>query len=241
MSPVHYEVFGSGQPAFLLVHNAGGDHHFFDPQIAFLETLGTVIAVDLPGHGKSADDEGPYSICRYAQTLKEICKCYPKIIGIGLNYGANVLIEMGLIDRLVMIDPPLLMDNRTKGFILNHIVELKAIDPVTYAKQIVNSSFLEVNQDVKDKALQSFRIPSPEVRAAVYADLLEWDEDSFNKVEQLSIPTLCIFTDGSLCSMQNLQACNPLIEISKVCRSYYWATLEVPDQVNAMIHRFLYS
>ena len=239
MQSVHYEIFGSGDPTFLLVHNAGGDHHFFDPQITLLQTLGTVIAVDLPGHGKSTPYEGPCTISQYAHILNKICAPYDNIVGIGLNYGSNILIEMGQLSQLIMIDPPILLDTQTKTFIQNHIVELLKEDPKNYAKTVVDSSFIQVDQHIKSKALKSFSVPSSKVRAEVYEDLLKWDLTSSNKIKRISIPSLCIFTDSSLCSISKLQECNPQIQTSKVCKSLYWATIEVPDQINAMITRYV--
>ena len=62
---------------------------------------------------------------------------------------------------------------------------------------------------------------------------------SKNLVANLKTQSLVILTNGSLCSGADLLQINSQIEIGKVVGSLYWATLEVPDQVNSMILRFL--
>ncbi len=51
--PLAREVSGSG-PGLLLVHGITEDRSFFAPVVPLLAGFGTVVAVDLPGHGRSA-------------------------------------------------------------------------------------------------------------------------------------------------------------------------------------------
>ena len=48
----HYEVFGSGD-VIVLIHGFGGSGRIWQEQIDFLQTDFQVVALDLPGHGKS--------------------------------------------------------------------------------------------------------------------------------------------------------------------------------------------
>ena len=73
----------------------------------------------------------------------------------------------------------------------------------------------------------------------VYHSLLEWDNDSENIVSSLSLPSLCILTDENLCSYDEIKRIAPQFILGKVIGSKCWATLEAPEQVNAMIERFL--
>jgi hypothetical protein len=69
--------------------------------------------------------------------------------------------------------------------------------------------------------------------------LLEWDAKSAGILKSIACPTLCILTDEHHCSYEKMHGEAPQFEIGKVIGSKCWATLEVPEQVNAMISRFL--
>ena len=109
---IFYKEYGKKGKTFLLLHNAGGSHRFFDPQISCLKELGKVIVLDLPGHGRSLSDK---SISVENNALSVIAFCEKlglcNIHGVGLNYGANIFLEVAarsvLISSLVMIDPPM--------------------------------------------------------------------------------------------------------------------------------------
>ena len=79
----------------------------------------------------------------------------------------------------------------------------------------------------------------PYILASIFSDLIEWDKTALKKIANLTIPVLCIITDEHHCAFSKLQSCNNKIEIGKVVCSRCWATLEVPEQVNSMILRFL--
>jgi pimeloyl-ACP methyl ester carboxylesterase len=61
-------VVGSG-PAVVLVHNAGNDHHNWDPQIAALSADRTVVALDLAGFGASRAPATDPTLALYAEQL----------------------------------------------------------------------------------------------------------------------------------------------------------------------------
>lgn len=46
-------IQGNGDHNFVLIHNAGGNHHFFTHQIALLKNYGNIFWLDLPGHSHS--------------------------------------------------------------------------------------------------------------------------------------------------------------------------------------------
>ncbi len=242
-----YQIFGKGEQVFLLVHNAGGDHRFLAPQIRMLSAFGRVLAVDLPGHGKSQSHVVHNDTLNfYAEAILELCQSLNifNVIGTGLNYGANVLIECAniyprLFSKMVWIDPPLLMQESVKALVNKHIQDLRDPLVLDHAERAVSEAFLRSTEANQQMALEAFKQISAVVLASLYENLLLWDQNSAQKIKELSIPTLCILTDGALCSVADLLQHQPKIKIGKVVDSFYWATLEVPDQVNAMLKRFL--
>ena len=241
---MHYELTGSGSDTFVLLHNAGGDHSFFHMQVAMLAKLGRVLAIDLPGHGRSKAEK-KYSVGLFASDVKDLCDNLGlgNIIGVGLNYGANIFLDFaeqfpGALKLLVMIDPPIFLSGKVRDLINNNIMHLESPAGALHADELVAQSFVRASDATKNVALRAFSLVDSDFLAAIYKDLLVWDKGSKPKVESLAMPCLTIVTDAALCSIEDLSACNQRIKTAKVVGSMYWATLEVPDQINSMLHRF---
>ena len=50
---IFYETRGTGATTLLMIHGWACDHTFFEAQLAALSKTYRVIAIDLPGHGRS--------------------------------------------------------------------------------------------------------------------------------------------------------------------------------------------
>jgi pimeloyl-ACP methyl ester carboxylesterase len=71
---VHYKSIGTGREALVLVHGWSGDGmvwRFMAPELA---KRARVIAVDLPGHGKSDKPQTAYSMDFYARSLEAVMR-----------------------------------------------------------------------------------------------------------------------------------------------------------------------
>lgn len=243
---IYYEVHGEGDTIFLLLHNAGGNLNFFYPQIEVLKKFGKVTAIDLPGHGKSSANVSQYSIAKYAEIIIQLCSKLgiTKVNIIGLNNGANIAIEIAimlpsLLENLILIDPPLFMDDLFIKEIKEFIAQLSSPTINRFIEELSVNLFINSSDKNKKIAEEAFKAASPNILASIFSDLIEWNKTGSKKVMDLRVPTLCVLTDEHHCSYQKLQSCNSKIEIGKVVCSRCWATLEVPEQVNAMILRFL--
>lgn len=237
---IFYKSFGSGVKVFLLIHNAGGSHRFFDPQIPILEKLGKVFVLDLPGHGESFSHLCP-KIENFALVVIAFCKKLKirKVHGIGLNYGANVLLEVAvrskLISSLIMIDPPIFFTAKVKGLIEENIRSLETQGAAAHAKSIVAASFKNPKEEYTTLAEEVFRNMDMQILADLYRDLLRWDNTSQEIVKKVSIPMLCVLTEGALCEAKALVGCNPTIQIKEIQNALYWATLDAPEQLKEIL------
>lgn len=103
----------------------------------------------------------------------------------------------------------------------------------------MSQSFIHADVAAKQVAMNAFSTIEGAYLANLYRDLLQWDKTSTHKVAALHHNCLVIFTDAALCSAADIQAANSKIQTAKVVGSMYWATLEVPEQINSMIKRFV--
>ncbi len=192
------------------MHNAGGSSRFFDPQISTLEKLGRVIAVDLPGHGESEWEVEP-SVKNYAKALAALCKKLKlsNIYGIGLNYGANILLELAsmfdLVVNIIMIDPPIFISADIESLIKDNIKSLEKQTPKEHAKALIIKSFKNPTMENTKLATEVFEKVQTKLLSALYKDLLVWDKTSKLLLAKIPIPITCILTDSSLCDIAALK------------------------------------
>jgi pimeloyl-ACP methyl ester carboxylesterase len=237
---------GTGKLSFVLIHNAGSDHRFFTHQIEMLRKFGDVVQLDLPGSGKSHPISS-YKMRDLSSLIATICRklSLKHICLIGLNNGANIAIDTALhqslaIERLVLIDPPIFMDNSFIGEINAYIASLeKAEFNQQFVASLVDALFLNTDSSNKDIAASAFNGVNKASLSGIFRGLLEWDAKASGILKKIACPTLCILTDEHHCSYEKMHREAPHFEIGKVVGSKCWATLEVPEQVNAMIARFL--
>ena len=244
---IYYIENGIGEKIFIMIHNAGGNHKFFQEQIKAFSNIGKVFAIDLPGHGMTKAINKEYSILEYAEIVIEFIKKLNlnNICLIGLNNGANIGIEIlnnyedEFIDELVLIDPPLFMKENFILEIEEFIDQLNAPNVEHFIENLTNSLFIKAPEDRKLITKQSFRSVSLKILISIFKDLIKWNKNCNKKLLAINIPTLCILTNEHHCSYNKINNLNKNFEIGKVIGSKCWATLEVPEQINAMILRFL--
>lgn len=240
------KLTGNGKLNFVLIHNAGSDHRFFTYQTETLREFGNVVQLDLPGSGKSAPISS-YKMRDLSSVIETICRklSLKNICLIGLNNGGNIAIDTVLhhslpIENLILIDPPIFMDESFVSEINSSIASLdKAEFNPQFVTSFVDALFLNTDSSNKKIAASAFNGVNKKSLSEIFKGLLEWDAQSAGILKNIACPTLCILTDEHHCSYEKMRREAPQFEIGKVVGSKCWATLEVPEQVNAMICRFL--
>lgn len=110
MSEMHHIRRGHGRP-LLLVHGLGGNVQTFDTVIDALAAEREVIAVDLPGFGRTPPLRGDVSIATLGDALTAFLQRYG-LVGIdavGTSMGARLVLELarrgGVLGAVVSLDP----------------------------------------------------------------------------------------------------------------------------------------
>lgn len=245
-STLHYKTQGKGSLNFILIHNAGGDLNFMAPQAKFLSTFAKTLSIDLLGHGLSPASKTDYSIKSQAEEILQLAESLniKNSILIGLNYGANIAIEIaniapGFSNRLILIDPPILMEPWALKLVKDHILDLEKSIHEDYVEELTNSLLFQSNEENKKIAINSFKTISAKALASTYRNLLTWDESSPSKLKNCTMPTLYIQTNKSFCCRSSMKKHIPHAATARVVGSGFWATIEVPDQINSMVSTFL--
>ncbi len=108
-STITFAEAGEG-PVLLLVHGIGGNFLNWKPVIGPLARHHTVIAPDLPGHGKSEAGHGDYSLGSFASILRDLLLSlgHERATVVGHSLGGGVAMQFGyqfpeMVERLVLV------------------------------------------------------------------------------------------------------------------------------------------
>src|SRR4051794_37655396 len=92
---IEYHVYGSGEPAVVLIHGWSCDGNYWKEQIAPLKAKYTTVTVDLAGHGASGANRADWSMGNFGEDVAAVVRQLQnhKVILVGHSMGAPVALE----------------------------------------------------------------------------------------------------------------------------------------------------
>jgi pimeloyl-ACP methyl ester carboxylesterase len=243
---VAFDVAGSGDPPMVFVHGWLCDRSYFAPQLEHFGASHMVVALDLPGHGDSggpSPDGGRYDIDGFAEDVLAVASAAgcerPVVVGHSLGAVAALACAArpGALRAAVMLDCTPILDPATKASLTAVVVALEADNDGAYRRRYFTDMFLPTDTVRRDEIITaSGRVPAP-IAAAAITGLIDFDgAAAFSAVR---VPILSIRSGLPADSPHDLQAACPAITIGQTVGAGHFIQLEVPDQVNHMIERFL--
>src|SRR5689334_19068787 len=104
---IEYHVYGSGEPAVVLIHGWSCDGNYWKEQIAPLKAKYTTVTVDLAGHGASGANRTDWSMGNFGEDVAAVVRQIrnQKVVLVGHSMGAPVALEAArrIGDRVVGI------------------------------------------------------------------------------------------------------------------------------------------
>ena len=214
-----------GSRPFLLVHNSGGSHEMMHYTASHFSKLGKTVAPDLLGHGLSHKAKIEYTVSAYAENLIELChhESMHGIVFIGLNYGADIGIEMtkkspGLISHLILIEPPLFMEPWIYQVVeqqIKNLASLKDAHKEKWDQELVEAVITRASSNDRAIALKALKSTPASVKASTFKHLLEWDK---KHTFLCSIPALLIQASHPFCTEEKARAVFSHLQAAPRCR-----------------------
>ncbi|GAB3989923.1 alpha/beta hydrolase [Spirosoma daeguense] len=89
---IHYVSTGNQEPTLLFVHGSNIDLMYWDAQISYFKDRFRVVAIDLPGHGKSTQNREHWSMTGMGEDVATFIKSrqLKQVILIGHSMGSDV-------------------------------------------------------------------------------------------------------------------------------------------------------
>lgn len=190
---LYYETHGAGKPLILL-HGGLGAIEMFGPNLSALAKGRQVIAVDLQGHGRTADIDRPLSVELMADDIAALIKHLklerPDIMGYSLGGGValqTAIRHPELVGKLVVVSTP---------------IKRSAFYPDILAQQgQVTAAAAEAMKQTPMYQLYASIAPRPEDWARLLGkigDAMKNDFDFSNDVAGIKATTLVVAGDADI-------------------------------------------
>jgi pimeloyl-ACP methyl ester carboxylesterase len=242
---LYYERAGSGEPELLLVPGWCCDRTAFQPQFDHFAETHAVTALDPRGCGRSDRPNSGYAIPDLADDLAQFCAAVgiDKPVVIGHSLGGMIGVELAA--RYPSVPRALVL------------VDAGPIDPLpttakifdAFAEQLAGPSGEDVRRvwvedmGAHDEELARWiadlmsSVPLP-LATEVIRHINDWN--GVGALALCAVPTLLLrSTLGANPDAIRLRAIKPDLEVGITVGAGHFHQLEVPEQVNAMIERFL--
>jgi pimeloyl-ACP methyl ester carboxylesterase len=242
-----YTESGDGDPPIVFVHCWTGDHTFFAPQIGHFASKHRVVAVDLRGHGASDKPRQDYTVLGFVDDLVWLCDQIDlkKPVIIGHSMGGNVALELavrhpdlpraiGMIDSAI-VPPPALVEA-----VRSLCESLYGSDYREAQRRFMGDfTFLPTDDPTEKARILDVMAAAPQhvMANALEQHILRWDGAA--AAAACMVPALYIGAATPLADVARFSALCPHLVVGQTVGAGHFNNQLVPDQVNAMIDRFL--
>ncbi|MCU0274944.1 MAG: alpha/beta hydrolase [Acidimicrobiales bacterium] len=245
---IRYRITGRGFPPIVLVHGWCSNRNHWAAQVDHFADRHKVLAVDRRGHGDSDVPPSGYTAAQHAHDLAEVLvrERITDAVVVGHAGGAPGVLALArsfpeLARALVLIDTTISArtalgrrDGAPRSGLAALIDRLDAPDGADAFASLYRGFFSPWAGDVADRAVaDARRVPLPVARAEL-ASLAVSTEAMARAIRQ---PVLWLSVAAA--DQPRLTALFRDVRFGQVVGSGHFPHLEVPEQVNAMIDRFV--
>lgn len=241
-----YEEAGEGDPPLVLVHGMACHRGFCAPQIRHFARDRRVVAVDLRGHGESDAPAQPYPMQGFADDVAWTCARLgvERPVVVGHSLGGLVALELAAahperVRAVVLVDSVLVPGGDRAGFVERLVATLRTPEGPRALREYY-STFFGPNDDPARKAwiLDEVARTPPHVTSSAWEESIgAWDDA--DALRRCGVPTLYLDAGTANADLARAWELNPGLVVGRTIGSGHFSLLEVPEQVNAMIERFL--
>jgi pimeloyl-ACP methyl ester carboxylesterase len=244
MQQLAHDDVGVGSPPMMLIHGWCCNRSLFAPQVECFSAVRRVVAVDLPGHGSSGAG-GEYTIEALAGEVAALGSALglEGSIVVGHSLGSMVALALArrapeLVAAIVMIDPPPLNREVWAAFATELIPSLQAVDDPAARRRFVEQMFLPTDDaDRREQIIEIMCAVPNDVAIPLIEAMATFDSSA--ALRECAVPLLTIGAATPTNSTRYLLETNPRIAIGQTVGAGHFNHLEVPEQVNPMIERFM--
>jgi pimeloyl-ACP methyl ester carboxylesterase len=236
---------GNGIP-LLLVHGWTCFHGHFAPQVERFSAGRRVVSVDLRGHGRS-DVAGPFTIETFGDDLAWLCERVglDRPVVVGHSMGGQIAVHLAatrpdLVRAAVALDSPFAPAGSMTEGITAFLEALAGPDHLAARQDVMDSGWGPYLDRQQAAEIATVMLETPvEVAAEAITSVTVWDGEG--ALRSCTVPVLTVHAvAGSVTDSSRLVGDCKHLTVGQTVGAGHFMQLEVPDQVNAMIERFLW-
>lgn len=243
---IAYEEAGHGDPAVILIHAPFGHRSHFARVFSHLARRSRVIALDLRGCGESGVPSEGFRIVDLANDVRAVCRAenVNQAVLCGHSLGGTVALEVaavepGLAAGVALLDPVVLFPEPLRQQVMQRLVPalaapgwLEALRGYITARMFGAFDPPEVRARIAEEiATLPAHMPAPLMNDGM-------SNDSSDRLQAAKCPLLFVHAQVPA-DLGRLKQLRPDAIVASVAGSGHFMTLIVPEQVNAMLDRFL--
>ena len=240
---IAYEDVGQGSPAVVLIHGAFGNRSHYAAQIEHLARRHRVLALDLRGHGESDVPRDGYRLRDYAEDVIAVCEAagLDRYVLCGHSMPVALLAASLKPDRVAgaaLLDGTILFPESLRSQVLVNLIPVLEGDGWAAAMQgyLVGRGIGPYDSaSLKARVMAEIAAAPTQIAAPLMRDVMSSD---FSQYLTGSYPLLYVHARVPA-DLARLRELRPDVLLGSVVGSGHWMMLAVPDQVNAMLDRFL--
>ena len=202
---INFDNEGKREPAIILVHGWSNTRSIWDAQVAHFSTKYQVIAVDLPGFGKSGNNRNEWTMASYGEDISAIIQQLnlKKVVLVGFSMGAPVVIEAAnkapnQVIGIVVVDDLQEVEMQIPPPMANYIDSVM-MDLINYPtkEKLVGGGFFSQNVDSAFQRVVSILEGVPHIGwHESLAGYVKWqNEDCTNSIKTVKAPIIAINSD----------------------------------------------
>jgi len=246
---LHYVEEGVGDPPFLFIHGWCCDHTFFQPQFDHFKPNHRVISLDLRGCGESDKPESGYDIPTMTDDVAALCReaRIERPVVVGHSLGAMMAVDLAArhpsIPRAVVADDPgpLAISPESRATFEAFIAALEGPDSACARSDFIAGMFLpDANADQRQWITDTMCSTPLHVALGQIRGVLTWN--GLGALRLMTAPLLVLRREtGGDNDPTRLLGLKADIRFGVTVGGGHFHQLEVPEQVNLMIERFVKS
>ena len=234
---IAYDDVGHGNPVIVLLHGMFADRTYYQAQVRHLSRNHRVLNVDLRGHGESAIPEEGYSLDILADDVVRVCEEAGVSRAVLCGHSMAVALKVALrrpglaagvvlLDGVVLLPPPVREQQRRLGQALQTDGWREAL--LGFFPSVAGTAAERVRADIL--AMPRFYVEP------IMRDI--GSSDSAGELAALGCPLMYVHSHIPA-DLDRLRQLQPDAIIEEIPGAGHWAMLTAPDQVNALLDRFL--
>ncbi len=240
---IEYRVFGSGEPAVILVHGWASDANYWQEQFEALKARYTVVALNLAGHGGSGSNRSDWSIQNYAGDVATVARQIPNphLVLVGHALGATVALAavpligarvsgVIVVDALRSVGEPALSAQEVE----RRVAPFRA-DFVGATRRLVTGSLFraDASRVLVQKVAYDMSLEPPAVAVPSLQSLLSFDLGAL--LPSIHVPVYAINSDLLPTDAARIRKSLPDFTLDVLTHSGHFLMLEDPARFNPLL------